>query len=366
MSFYQEYKKYTDFDFNSYLEEVEEKDIKDILTKDKVGQKDFLALLAPAARNCLEEMAHKAHQLTVQHFGRVVSLYAPLYLANYCVNQCVYCGFKADNDISRQKLSPAQIEAEAAALAELGIKNLLILTGESRKHTPLSYLKEAIEILKEYFPSLAVEIYPLETAEYEELIAAGVDSLTIYQEVYDEEIYDKVHLAGPKQDYHFRLNAPERGCKAGMRSVNLGALLGLADWKKESFWAGLHAQYLQNKYLETKINLSLPRLNPRTSDFASKVEVSDKDLVQIMLAFRLFLPRVGLNLSTRESEELRNNLLPLGVTKMSAESSTAVGGYASAEDSKQFDIADNRTVQEVKGMLAQKEYQAVCKDWQRI
>lgn len=366
MSFYDNYQWYEDFNFNDFFKQVSEKDVREILQQDQIHQRDFLALLSPAAENCLEEMAQKARRLTVQNFGRVVSLYAPLYIANYCVNQCTYCGFRADNDILRTKLSLAEIKKEAAALAELGIKNLLILTGESRQHTPLSYLKEAVEVLKDYFPSLAIEIYPLETAEYEELIAAGVDSLTIYQEVYNEEVYDQVHLKGPKTDYHFRLNAPERGCKAGMRSVNIGALLGLHDWQQESFAAGLHAQYLQDKYLGTKINLSLPRLNPNGSNLNHQSAVTDKNLVQIMLAFRLFLPRIGINISTRESEELRNNLLPLGVTKMSAQSSTAVGGYASERDTEQFATADNREAKEIKTMLSRQGYQPVFKDWQRI
>ena len=366
MSFYQKYQQYQDFDFNQFFKQVTEKNIQEILEQDQITKQDFLALLSPAAENCLEEMAQKARQLTVQNFGRVVSLYAPLYIANYCVNQCTYCGFRSDNEIPRTKLSLAEIKKEAEALAAMGIKNLLILTGESRQQTPLSYLKDAVEVLKDYFPSLAIEIYPLETAEYEELIAAGVDSLTIYQEVYDEEVYQQVHLKGPKTDYHFRLNAPERGCRSGMRSVNIGALLGLNDWQQESFWAGLHAQHLQDKYLGTKINLSLPRLNPQGSDFTEQFVVTDKNLVQIMLAFRLFLPRVGINISTRESKELRNNLLPLGVTKMSAQSSTAVGGYASEQDTEQFVTADNRRVSEIKKMLLQQGYQSVFKDWQRI
>ncbi|MGM0502233.1 MAG: 2-iminoacetate synthase ThiH [Bacillota bacterium] len=366
MSFYQEYKKYQELDFADFFKQVQEQDIEDVLNKDKLTKQDFLALLSPQASNYLEEMAVKAHNLTVQNFGKTVTLYAPLYLANYCVNHCAYCGFSEANKIARKKLNAAEIKQEAEAVAKLGIKNLLILTGESRKHTPIAYLKEAVTVLKDYFPSLALEVYPLTVKEYQELIAAGVDALTIYQEVYDRKTYQQVHLAGPKQDYKFRLNAPERGCKAGMRSVNIGALLGLNSWVQESYFAGLHAKYLQDKYLETKINLSVPRLRAQQGGFQPKAEVNDKNLVQIMLAFRLFLPRVGINLSTREDKKLRENMLPLGVTKMSAESSTAVGGYATKQETKQFDIADNRKVSEVKEMLANKGYQAVFKSWHRI
>ena len=366
MSFYQEYLNYQNIDFKSFFKNVKDRDIKTILNKDKLAIKDFLALLSPKASNYLEEMAQQAHQLTVQNFGKIVTLYAPLYLANYCVNHCSYCGFKSNNNIERNKLSLAEIKKEAEAIANLGIKNLLILTGESRQHSPISYLKKAITVLKEYFPSLAIEIYPLKTEEYQELIAAGVDSLTIYQEVYDQNIYDQVHLKGPKRDYRFRLNAPERGCKAGMRSVNIGALLGLNNWRQESFLTGLHAKYLQDNYLGTKINLSVPRLRPQKSGFKPNSKITDQNLVQIILAMRIFLPRIGINLSTREAADLRDHLLPLGITKMSAQSSTAVGGYANSNHTKQFAISDQRKVSQIREMLINQGYQPVFKDWQRI
>jgi 2-iminoacetate synthase len=247
-----------------------------------------------------------------------------------------------------------------------GIKDLVVLTGESRKHSPVSYIKDSIEILTEYFSSIAIEVYPMETEEYRELVDAGVDGLTIYQETYNEQIYDQVHITGPKKDYRFRLDAPERGCQAGMRRINIGPLLGLDDWRKESFFAGLHANYLQNKYLDTEISLSLPRLRPHMGSFEPNSIVDDPALVQIILAYRLFLPRLGISLSTRESDKLRDNLLPLGITKMSAESSTAVGGYAENRGVNQFDISDDRTVAEVKELLLARGYQPVFKDWQQI
>ncbi|AGB41253.1 thiazole biosynthesis protein ThiH [Halobacteroides halobius DSM 5150] len=366
MSYYNKYTKFKDIDFNNFFKQVTAKDVKKVLTKEKLAKEDFLTLLAPVASNYLEELAQRAHKLTIQHFGKIVSLYTPIYITDHCVNQCSYCGFNVTNNFKRSKLSLKEVEKEAQVIAKKGFKNLLILTGESRKHASISYLKKVIKVLKNYFPSLAIEIYPLTTEGYKELIATGIDGLTIYQEVYDQQIYDKVHLKGPKKNYHFRLDAPERGCQAGMRKVNIGALLGLNNWREEAFFTGLHAYYLQNKYLETQIGLSLPRLRPHLGSFQPNSIVNDRNLVQIMLAFRLFLPRVGINLSTRESAQLRDNLLPLGVTKLSAESSTAVGGYTSSNNEKQFDISDKRKINTVKQVLLNKGYQPVFKSWQRI
>ncbi|WP_408954457.1 2-iminoacetate synthase ThiH [Natroniella sp. ANB-PHB2] len=367
MSFYQEYNQLNQLDFNSFFEEVNTADVERVLGKERLTKEDFLTLLSPAASNYLEEMAQKASQLTLQHFGRTMLLYLPLYLADYCVNQCLYCGFSVNNKFKRSKLDLAEIEEEAKIIAEKGIKHLLLLTGESRKHSPVSYLKESVLLLKEHFPCLSIEVYPLEVAEYKELIAAGVEGLTIYQEVYDQEIYEEVHPQGPKSDYLYRLDAPERGCQAGMRQVNIGALLGLGQWRKEAFFAGLHAKYLQDNYLETEVNLSVPRLRPHLGSFQPNSIVGDSQLVQILLAYRLFLPRAGLNLSTRERAELRNNLLPLGITKISAESSTEVGGYAeSQEGTNQFDISDDRDVDEITKLLGNKGYQTVFKNWHRI
>jgi len=366
MSFYKEYKQVKDIDFNSFFDQVTKYDVEKVLAKDRLKREDFLVLLSPLANHYLEEMAQKAHQLTVQNFGKVICLYAPLYLANYCVNQCAYCGFNVKNGFKRDKLTLNQVAQEAKAIVNKGIKDLVVLTGESRKHSPVSYIKDSIKILTEYFSSIAIEVYPMETEEYRELVEAGVDGLTIYQETYDEAIYDQVHITGPKKNYRFRLDAPERGCQAGMRRVNIGPLLGLDDWRKEAFFAGLHADYLQNKYLDTEVSLSLPRLRPHIGSFQPNSIVDDPALVQIILAYRLFLPRLGISLSTRESDQLRDNLLPLGITKMSAESSTFVGGYAENRGVNQFDISDDRTVAEVKELLLARGYQPVFKDWQQI
>lgn len=363
MSFYKIMKKWQGQNLKKYFNDVSSQEVKKIIAKDKINSEDFLKLLSTEAANHLETMARKAHNLTVQNFGKVVLLYAPLYLGNYCQNQCVYCSFNSDNNFERKKLEINEVRREAEVLLEKGIKHILILTGSSRKHTQVSYIKKCVEVLKEYFSSISIEVYPMQTSEYEELIEAGVSGLTLYQEVYNKEVYDKLHLKGPKTDYKFRLDGPERGCKAGMRNVNIGPLFGLDNWRKEAFWLGMHAQYLQNKYLSTAFNVSLPRLQPSAGNFRPRSEVDDKSLVQIMLAIRLFLPRIGINISTRENAEIRNNLIPLGVTKFSAESNTVVGGYTSQNGESQFSISDDRSIDKIKKMMKDKGYQAIFKDW---
>ncbi|WP_102347212.1 2-iminoacetate synthase ThiH [Bacillus sp. Marseille-P3661] len=365
MSFYEKYETVKNLPFDEIFNEIKINDVQKVLQKDTLTEQDLLVLLSPAAETCLEQIAQKAHHLTVQHFGKVIGLYAPLYITDYCVNQCKYCSFSVENNFPRRRLTMAEIEEEAQAIIEMGIKHLIILTGESRMHSSVSYLCESVDVLKKYFSSLSIEIQPLQTEEYKQLVDRGVDGLTVYQEVYNEEIYKQIHVKGPKRDFRYRLDAPERGCQAGMRSVNIGALLGMDDWRKEIFFTALHGQYLQRKYIDTDIAVSFPRLRPHLGSFQPKVDVTDKYLVQAMLAIRLFLPRAGITLSTRENAELREHLLPLGVTKMSAASSTVVGGYANKENkNSQFEISDDRSVAEVKAAIKQLGYQPVTKDWQ--
>ncbi|MCX7710453.1 MAG: 2-iminoacetate synthase ThiH [Clostridia bacterium] len=367
MSFYNTYQKYKEFDFEDFLEKVTEEDVLRAISKDRINEYDFLALLSAKAEKHLEAMAVKARQLTLQHFGKVIFLFTPMYLANYCVNQCAYCSFNITNKISRKKLNLEEVEEEARIISSTGLRHILILTGESRKETPVSYIKECVEVLKKYFRSISIEVYPLETEEYAELVASGVDGITLFQEVYSEETYEAVHLGGPKRNHRFRLDAPERACIASMRSVGIGALLGLDDWRREAFFTGLHADYLQNQYNDTEISVSLPRIRPHVGSFQPKCDVSDKNLVQVMLAIRLFMPRTGITISTRERPDFRDNLIGLGVTKMSAGVSTEVGGHASDEKTEgQFDISDNRDVETMKNIIYGKGYQPVFKDWQMI
>jgi 2-iminoacetate synthase len=367
MSFYDEYLKFKNLDFMSFFEKTTKSDVMRAINKDHLDKYDFLTLLSPAAQDVLEEMAQKSHRLTIQNFGKTMKLFTPMYIANHCVNKCSYCGFNVANDIVRKQLPLNEIEDECKFISSTGLRHILILTGESKQKTPVSYITDAIKIIKKYFDSIAIEIYPLTEDEYKEVIAAGADSLTVYQEVYNEEIYDEVHIAGPKKNYRFRLDAPERGCMAKMRGVNIGSLLGLDDWRKEAFFTGLHGEYLQNKYCDTEISISPPRISPHVGSFSDIYPVNDIDLVQIMLAIRLFLPRAGITISTREDQNFRDNLIPLGVTKMSAGVSTEVGGHSSETKSdSQFEISDKRSVEEIRKLLLTKGYQPVFKDWMHI
>lgn len=370
MSYYDILLKYRDLPFEKIFRGFSSQDIERAVHAEGSDPERFLALLSPAAEEFLEPMAQKAHALTLRHFGRTIQLYTPMYLSNFCENECAYCGFNAKNRISRKTLTLGEVEKEAAFIASTGIEHLLILTGDARKKSPPSYIKECLEVLKKYFSSISAEIYALSEDEYADLVRSGIDGLTLYQETYSEADYDRVHKAGPKKDFRFRLDAPERAAKNGMRNVNVGALLGLGDWRKEVFLMGLHALYLQDRYGEVEVGASLPRLRPHAGHFKDIREVDDRNIVQIILALRLFLPRLGIALSTRESAGLREDLLPLGITRMSAGSTTRVGGHTipslEGENIPQFEISDPRDVEEMKAMLVSKGYQPVLKDWMQI
>lgn len=367
MTFSDELARHASLDFEAFFSRVTDADITRIISLDRLSPHDYLTLLSPRAASHLEAMAQRASELTIRHFGRAVLLFTPLYLANYCTNQCLYCGFGVHNELKRRKLTPDEVEAEAIEIAKTGLKHILILTGEDRKKSPVSYIADCARVLKKHFTSISIEVYPLTRNEYAELIAAGVDGLTIYQEVYDPTIYAELHPKGPKRDYTFRLEAPDRAGQAGMRQINVGALLGLNDWRSEAFLSGLHADYLQRAYPEAEVSISPPRMRPHLGGYPPKVVVSDAELVQYILAFRLFMPRGGVTLSTRESMRLRDNLVGLGVTKMSAGVCTQVGGRASGQDDPgQFEISDERSVAEVSAMLYAKGFQPVFKDWQYL
>lgn len=367
MSFYKTYEKFKSFDIHSFLNSVEERHIRDIIRKNKLTDLDFLTLLSRKSEKYIEEMAMRANRTTIRQFGKVIHFYTPMYLSNYCSNSCKYCGFSINNHIERNQLSLEEVEKEAKSISETGLKHILILTGDAPKIASLDYLKKCCEILKKYFTSIAIEIYALDTDGYAALVKKGVDSITIYQETYDEDLYSKLHLTGPKKDYRYRLDAPERSLDAKMRSAGIGALLGLGDWHFDAFMTGLHADYLQNKYPEAEISVSLPRMRPHAGEFQPTHPVNDLNLVQILTAYRIFLPRVGITISTREDKNFRNNILRLGVTKMSAGSSTTVGGRISNEEKTgQFEISDDRSVEEMTFDLKTLGYQPVFKDWQPI
>ena len=367
MSYFEVYSHYKNLSFEEMFSRVTDGQAEEAIGSGCEDPERLLALLSPAAEKHLEAMAQAAHAVTLRHFGRTIQLYTPLYLSNYCENECTYCGFNAENPIARKTLSLEEVEKEAQFIAASGLEHILVLTGDSRERSPLSYLRECLEILKRYFSSISLEIYALTEKEYATLVCDGVDGLTLYQETYDEAVYDRVHRSGPKKNYRFRLEAPERAARSGMRSVNVGALLGLHDWRRDIFFMALHAQYLQDRFPEVEIGASIPRLRPHSVDFRIASPVKNKDLAQIITALRLFLPRLGITVSTRESSVLRDGFLPLGVTRMSAGSTTEVGGHTlgtgPGSARSQFEIADPRGVEEIKGMLSARGYQPVLKDW---
>ncbi|MEG1255008.1 2-iminoacetate synthase ThiH [Clostridium sp.] len=367
MSFYNIIEKFRDFDFSGYWENVELDDILRSINERNPTYEDLLNLLSPKAEEALEEMAVKARKLSLKHFGRTILLYTPIYIANYCVNKCAYCGYNYENSISRKKLTMEEIRLESEVVAKEGFKHIILLTGESQVHSPTDYIVDAVKVMKEYFPSITLEIQPLSEEDYRKTVEAGVDGLTVYQETYDEEIYDKVHIAGPKKNYKFRLDTPERGAKAGMRSISIGALLGLADFRKDAFFTALHGEYIRKKYPHVDITYSPPRIRPCEGGLRELNTVDDKRMVQIMLAYKIFAHQSGINISTREDSKMRKNLIPLGITKMSAGVSTEVGGHSlESKGTSQFTINDEGTVKEVKEMIMEAGFQPIFKDWERF
>jgi len=363
VSFYSVIKSYRSFDFKGYAASITAKKIEAILTKDTLTELDFYALLSEAAAPYVEHMAGKAQHLTRRHFGNVISLFTPLYISNYCDSVCSYCSFAKQHDIARRHLSIDEIRAEACRICESGIRHALVLTGEARSMASVAYIVEALRGIREHFSSIGIEVYPLTEDEYCRCMEAGADGLTIFQETYDEDAYHRYHAGGPKDNFRFRLDAPDRACCRGMRTISVGALLGLGRTPADSFFTGLHAHYMQKYHPQAEVSISFPRIRPLAGQFAAPYPVNDTQFVQTIVATRLFLPTVGITISTRESGRLRNALLPLGVTKMSAGVSTAVGGHSSAPSTTQFEIADPRTVEEMKTDILSLGYQPVMQDW---
>ncbi len=328
---------------------------------------DFAALLSPSASPRLEEMARLAHELTVRRFGRTVHLFAPLYLSNECVSTCTYCGFSAGNEVARRTLSPAEVGTEAEELVARGFRHLLLVAGEHARVISKDYLVECVAQLAPVVPALSLEVQVWDSDTYRRLVDAGCDGLVVYQETYDRSTYGEVHLRGKKRNYDWRLAAPDRGAEAGMRRLGIGALLGLhRDWRAEAVALAAHAQALTRRWWRCEVTLSLPRLRPAAGGFEPPGAVGDRDFVQLLCALRLLLPDAGLVLSTRESPQLRDALVPLGVTHLSAGSQTDPGGYADASGAEpQFDVADTRSPAEVATMLRNAGYDPVWKNWQR-
>lgn len=330
--------------------------------------KGFAALLSPAAEVHLEEMARAAKTAKQRYFGNSVYLFTPLYLANYCENYCVYCGFNCHNKINRAKLSFDEIEAEMSAIAASGLEEILLLTGESRKHSPVEYIGQACTIAQRYFKNVGIEVYPMNQDEYAYLHACGADYVTVFQETYNPDRYEELHLKGHKRSYPYRLEAQERALRGGMRGVAFAALLGLADFRRDAFATGVHASLLQKAYPHAEISFSCPRLRPIVNnDAINPQDVHERQLLQVMCAYRLFLPFAGMTISTRERAGFRDNVVGIAATKISAGVSTGIGEHAdNSADHRgddQFEIADPRSVDEVVTALYAHQLQPVMNDY---
>lgn len=357
------------FDIESLREvcqNVSKDDVRRLLAKQAWQLADLPALISPAASEFLEPMAVVSKQLTEQRFGRTVNLFVPLYLSNECYNRCTYCGFSMDLDYARKTLTDDELRQEAKVLLDKGFRHILLLTGEAPDKAGVEYLDRMVRILKPDFASIGLEVQPLKTESYERLIAAGVTSLTVFQETYHRDSYMIFHLSGKKSRFDFRLETADRAGEAGFSRINLGALLGLYDWRYEALALGQHVAYLKKKYWRSQIGISVPRIQKVAGGFTAPYPVSDAALVQYILAFRLVFPDLLISLSTRESARFRDQLVPLGITEMSAESSTEPGGYSGQETGEQFEISDDRSLQDVCGMLQQKGYDPLIKDWSQV
>jgi 2-iminoacetate synthase len=362
--------------------------------KNKISLADFAALISPAGSEILETLGRRAHAMTQQRFGKTIRLFAPLYLSNECINNCSYCGFSRDNPILRVTLSLDEMRREAQALKAHGFRNILLVAGEHPKFVSNGYLRDCIAALHGDWPSVSLEVGPMETEEYRPLVAAGADGLVVYQETYDRQVYAKMHTAGPKRNFDWRLETPERAYAAGFRRLGISPLYGLADWRLEALSAAAHADYLLRNCWRAALTISTVRIRPCAGEFQALTHISDRELAQLICAIRIMFPDVGIVLSTRETPKLRDGLIPLGVTMMSAGARTEPGGYTGAGREKihqtvrgkivelasgasewapqeghptnatgQFNVGDERPPQEVAELIRKLGYEPVWKDW---
>ena len=354
-------------EINSYrAEDYTASDVIRAIESDRCSLEDFKALLSPAAEPFLEQIARKARLETRKHFGNSAYFFTPIYISNYCENYCIYCGFNCHNKIKRAKLSMEEIHEEMKAIAETGLEEILILTGESRKASDVKYIGEACKIAKKYFKNIGIEVYPMNSDEYRYLRECGADYVTVFQETYNSDKYETLHLAGHKRIFPYRFNAQERALMRGMRGVAFAALLGLDDFRKDALGTGMHAYLIQRKYPWAEISISCPRLRPIINNASiNPKDVHEKQLLQIMCAYRLFLPFAGMTISTRERAEFRDNVVGLAATKISAGVSTGIGSHSESEDKgdAQFEIADTRGLDEIYESLKKRGIQPVMNDY---
>lgn len=356
------------YDYEAYTAD----DVKRALTKETCGIEEFKALLSPAAAPFLEEMAAKAKHETSKHFGNTVYMFTPLYIANYCENYCIYCGFNCYNDIKRKKLTFEEMEKEMKIIADSGMEEILILTGESRSVSSVEYIGRACSIARKYFRSIGVEIYPVNTEEYRYLHQCGVDYVTVFQETYNADKYETLHLMGHKRVFPYRFEAQERALMGGVRGVAFSALLGLSDFRKDALASALHVYYLQRKYPHGEFSLSCPRLRPIVNnDKINPLDVGEKELCQVLCAYRIFLPYVGITVSSREEQHFRDGIVKIAATKISAGVSTGIGDHESKYEGKegddtgdeQFEIADDRSFAQVYQDIEGEGLQPVINDY---
>lgn len=364
MSFYYEIQKYNWEQVSRKIYSKTETDVKRVLAKNQLDLNDFQALLSPAAKPYLELMVKKSMQITQKRFGKTVQMYIPLYLSNLCTNGCVYCGFNHKVKCDRKILNKDEVLAEANEIQKLGFEHILLVTGEDPKRCGANYIAEMMEILKPMFSLISIEVQPMNVNEYKQLINNGLNAVYIYQETYNENNYRNYHPTGKKSNFQYRLETPDRLGQAGVHKIGLGCLLGLEDWRVDSFYTALHLSYLEKHYWKSKYSISFPRLRPHAGNFEPRYANSQKDLVQLISAYRLLNEQVEISLSTREDAHFRDNMLKLGITSISAGSKTNPGGYTIQGASlEQFSVHDDRSPAEIAHMVRNNGYEVIWKDW---
>lgn len=366
MSFIELFETYSWDNIKEQIYTTTAEDVRSALTKKKRNVQDFLTLISPAATPFLEAMAQLTQRLTQQRFGKTIQLYAPLYVSNECNNICTYCGFSFNNKIKRRTLTDAELLQEADILKKMGVEHILLVSGEANHIVGQAYFLNALEVLKPHFANISIEVQPLSAKQYTELQQAGTHAVMVYQETYHKEVYKTYHPKGKKSNFNFRLDTPDRIGQASIHKIGLGVLLGLENWRVDSFFTALHIDYLQKKYWKSKYSVSFPRLRPAQGIIEPNFVMNDRDLLQLICAYRIWNFDLEISISTRESAIFRNNVIGIGATSMSAGSKTNPGGYTTDEESlEQFEISDERPMEVFREVIKQKGYDPVMKDWDR-
>ncbi|AKK72322.1 thiamine biosynthesis protein ThiH [Chryseobacterium gallinarum] len=366
-SFKEVFEQYQWDEVKARLEKVSLSDVRNSLQKKNKTIDDFLVLLSRAASGELELMARMTQTLTQKRFGKIIQLYAPLYLSNECQNICTYCGFSLDNHLKRKTLSDTELMVEASVLKSMGVNHILLVSGEANKIVGVPYFQNAVRLLRPHFAHISIEVQPLEEDEYRLLHEEGVHSVLVYQETYHQEVYKEYHPKGKKSNFHYRLDTPDRIGRAGVHKIGSGVLLGLEDWRVDSFFNALHIDYLQKQYWKSRFSVSFPRLRPAEGIIEPNFIMEDKDLLQLICAYRIWNEDLEISISTRESEVFRDHVVRLGATTMSAGSKTNPGGYSVDKESlEQFETSDERSMDEIRSMIKKAGYDPVMKDWESV